>query len=878
MPGMADKRRRLYLIDGYSNIFRAFYAIRHLSNSKGQETNAVYGFVTMLRKLLRDEAPDLIGVALDVSGKTFRDEKYKEYKANRKPMPEDLKLQIPWVRQAIEGLRIPIREEAGFEADDVLGTLAREAVEQGLDVVLVSADKDLMQLVGPHVSMMHTGRDKMYGPDEVEADFGVPPSQVIDVLALQGDASDNVPGVKGIGRKGALDLIRQYGSLEVLLESSAEVQRKSYRTGLEEYREDALLSKDLVTIRTNLPVAFEISDFEHQEPDTDKLRELFRELEFFSLLEELGEAPVAAVDLDLTPAIEVSSVASWLELSAGLLSPLTVSVVGDPVLGFCVEGHETEPLWADFRIEGMREAVVERLGAWAADSAVELVGHDVKESLRICGSVPTMGARLFDTMLVAQLLRPLRGLALGEVVFERFQHQAMAAREVGWDKDQLPMPGSEPLLAFVGERVGMARALAAALRPDLEERIETVYRELEERLIPVILRMEQRGVELDVSFLEAMSTEIATELKELEQTIYEEAGETFNIASPKQLGAILFEKLGYPVLKKTRKTKSYSTGAETLRELADRGFPLPVHLLRFREISKLKSTYIDALPTMVAGDGRLHTRYNQVGAATGRISSSNPNLQNIPIRTELGQQIRKAFRAADGHRLVVADYSQIELRVLAHIAGEEALIEAFRSGQDIHQSTAATVFGISPLLVNSDQRRAAKVINFGIIYGMSAWGLANNLGIAPGEAGEFIDAYFAQYPRVKEYVESTLESAEKDLCVETLYGRVRWLPELASRNHNLRENARRMAINARIQGTAADLQKMAMINVDNRLLQETPEAHLLLTVHDELVLEAPVDCLEAVAAMVREEMEGVAELAVPLIVELGTGETWYDAK
>jgi DNA polymerase-1 len=745
-------------------------------------------------------------------------------------------------------------------------------------VVLVSADKDLMQLIGPHVTMMHTGRDKMYGPKEVEEDFGVPPHQVVDVLALQGDASDNVPGVKGIGKKGAVDLIRQYGSVEALLENSAEVQRKSYRTGLEEHREDALMSKDLVTIHTDLPVAFEVADFEHEEPDAEKLRELFRKLEFFSLLEELGEDPVAAVTLELPPAIEVASAEDWVSGSAALRSPLNLTVVGNPALGLCVAGDEGDPLWADFRVDGMKDAVAAQLAAWAADSEMKLVGHDLKESLRLAGGGLEVNAGLFDTMLVAQLLRPLRGLSLDEVVFERFQHQAMSRREVGWDKDQLPMPGSEPLLAYVGERVGMIRSLADALRPEFEGGIETVYRDIEERLVPVVLRMEERGVELDVDFLAGMSEEIATELEGLERTIYEEAGETFNIASPKQLGVIMFEKLGYPVLKKTKKTKSYSTGAETLKELADRGFPLPGHLLRYREISKLKSTYIDALPTMVAEDGRLHTSYNQVGAATGRMSSSNPNLQNIPIRTELGQQIRKAFRAPEGSSLVVADYSQIELRVLAHIAEEEALIEAFRSGEDIHQATAATVFGISPLLVNADQRRAAKVINFGIIYGMSAWGLANNLGISPGEAGEFIEAYFGLYPRVKEYVDSTLEAAEKDLAVETLFGRVRWLPELASRNHNQRENARRMAINARIQGTAADLQKMAMIRVDERLRAETPEAHLLLTVHDELVLEAPDDCLEGVATMVREEMEGVAELAVPLVVDLGTGRTWYDAK
>jgi DNA polymerase-1 len=426
--------------------------------------------------------------------------------------------------------------------------------------------------------------------------------------------------------------------------------------------------------------------------------------------------------------------------------------------------------------------------------------------------------------------------------------------------------------------VELVRRLADDLRPQLEGSLERVYREIEEPLIPVVLRMEQTGVELDVEFLARLSEELAAELEGLEERIYEVAGEPFNIGSPKQLGVILFEKLGYPVLGKTRKTKSYSTSAEVLQELAARGYPLPELLLRYRELAKLKSTYVDALPALVAADGRVHTHYNQAGAATGRLSSSNPNLQNIPVRTEQGQRIRRAFRAPAGRLLLVADYSQIELRVLAHIAHEEALIEAFREGADIHQATAATVFGVSPMLVNPDQRRAAKVINFGIIYGMSAWGLAQNLGISPGEAGEFIDAYFARYPAVKRYVDTTLEAAEREGRVETLYGRVRWLPELSSRNRNLRENAKRMAINARIQGTAADLQKLAMIRVDERLRAEAPDAALLLTVHDELVLEVAEADLRRVSDLVRREMEGVAALDVPLVVEMGSGPSWFEAK
>jgi DNA polymerase-1 len=486
-------------------------------------------------------------------------------------------------------------------------------------------------------------------------------------------------------------------------------------------------------------------------------------------------------------------------------------------------------------------------------------------------------------MLASFLLRPAaHGHSLEELAFERLGHQALTAKEAGWDRGHQPPPGDPRLLALAGERVALVGRTAGPMRTELaaagDGALARIYREIEEPLVPVLLAMEEQGIGLDVPYLQAMSAELAGELARLETQIYAIAGETFNINSPPQLGAILFEKLGYPVLGRTRKTKSYATGAEVLEELAARGFPLPEKLLRYRELAKLKSTYIDALPALVAADGRVHTRYNQAGAATGRLSSANPNLQNIPVRTELGQRIRRAFVAAPGHLLLVADYNQIELRVLAHIAGEEGLIEAFRAGVDIHRATAATVFGVAPELVTPDQRRAAKTINFGIIYGMSAFGLGQNLRIPPKEAERFIAAYLARYPGVKRYVDETLAAAERDGGVATLYGRVRHLPDIRSKNYNLRENARRMAINARIQGTAADLQKKAMVAVARRLAAERPAARLLLTVHDELVLEVPAGEAEAAGALVKAEMEGVAELAAPLVVDVGWGESWYQAK
>ena len=902
---MADAPlQRLFLIDGYSNIFRAFYAIRNLSSSRGEPTNAVYGFIQMLRKLLRDERPELVGVALDVSSETVRTERYQDYKAQRAPMPEDLRPQIPWIRRCLEAYRIPILEMVRYEADDVLGTLACKAADAGYQVVLVSADKDLAQLVGPRVSLMHTGRNKLYTPELVEEDFGVPPARVVDVLALMGDASDNVPGVPGIGQKGAQQLIQEYGTVEELLERASELQKKSYREGLERHRDQALLSKELVTIHCDLPIDFDPQALRLDPPDAEALRKLFSELEFFSLVEELERDRAGSEEL--AAGEEVTDPAAWRERAAGLPRRVLVSCLGSPdALGLAVgglDGSGSGPapvLYADFRRDGLREAVLASLGAWVADPERELVGHDLKEALRLAGrggQAPLdgrpagrpegrldVGAALFDVMLASYLIRPaVHGHSFEEMCLERLARKVLTEKDAGWDREGPPPVGDSRLAELAGERVALGARLAEAAARELEEAdggaLERVYREIEAPLVPVLLAMEERGVLLDRDFLARMSEELAVEVVELERRIYAVAGEEFNVASPQQLGVILFEKLGYPVLKRTRKTKSYATGAEILDELAARGYELPVLLLRYRELTKLKSTYIDALPVLVAEDGRLHTRFNQAVAATGRLSSTNPNLQNIPVRTELGQRIRQAFVAGEGAVLLAADYSQVELRILAHIAEEPALIEAFRRGEDIHRATAATVLGMAPELVNAEQRRAAKTINFGIMYGMSAFGLAQALGISRGEADAFIRAYLDRYEGVKRYREETLAQAREHGRVETLYGRVRYLPDIDSKNRALKENAERMAINARIQGTAADIMKLAMIRLDRRLAAEHPDSSLLLTVHDELVLEVPEAEAEAVARAAKEEMEGVIELAAPLVVDVGWGRTWYDAK
>jgi DNA polymerase-1 len=927
----SPREQRLFLIDGYSNIFRAFYAIRNLSNSRGEPTNAIYGFVTMLRKLLREEQPELIGVALE-TGKTFRAERFEAYKANRAPMPEDLASQMPWIRRVLEAFRIPVLELAGYEADDVLGTLSCRAAEAGYHVVLVSADKDLMQLVEPRVSLYHTGRAKLYGPSDVAEDFGVPPAKVADVLALMGDSIDNIPGVPGIGDKGAKALIQEFGSLEELLARAGEVPRKSYREGLQQHADQARLSKELSTIHTSLPIPFDPAALRRDPPDTAALRRLYGELEFFSLAEELAPEPAAQILLGggtgshpatgagasgdvgviggggvggaadasgpgggLPVAREVLSPAEWEAAAADVLQAapaggeageLFAAVLGEaPPLGLALAaGGDAAPvLLADFRRPGMREAAVATLGARISGPGARLAGHNLKEVLRLCPGGELCGAELFDAMLVSYLLKPsVHGHSLDELALERFNVRPLSAKEAGWDKGQAPEPGDPRLLAYAAERVMLARRMAAGMRQELADgnagALARIYRDLEMPLLPVLLGMEEAGILLDAEYLRAMSDELGQELRQLEEEIWRQAGERFNLNSPQQLGVVLFERLGLPALKRTQKTRSYSTGAETLEGLAARGYPIAQLLLRYRELSKLKSTYVDALPAMMGEDGRLHTRFYQAVAATGRLSSANPNLQNIPVRTELGQRIRRAFVAGPGQALLVADYSQIELRILAHIAAEPELIRAFAAGEDIHRATAGTVFGVAPELVSAEQRRAAKTINFGILYGMSAFGLSQNLGISKGDAERFIAAYLDRYQGVRRYVEETLQSAEREGRVETLYGRVRWLPDIRSKNHNLRENARRMAINARIQGTAADLLKQAMIAVDRRLRREHPGARLLLTVHDELLFEVPQAEVEPIGRLVRQEMEGVAQLAAPLVVDVGSGKSWYDAK
>jgi len=833
---------RLLLVDGHSDLYRAYYAIRSgLSAPDGTPTGAVYGFLRMFHKLLRELEPTHVAVAWDVGKDTFRTRLDPRYKATRPPMPDDLRVQVGLAQEALRLLGVAVLAEADVEADDVIGTLARAAAGEGFDVIVASADKDLMQLVrDPRVAMWHTRHERLLDEAGVAAQFGAPPNRVIDVLALMGDSSDNVPGCPGIGEKGARALIAAWGDLDRVLEHAGEVEPARTRNALAAHRDEVELSRALVTIRDDLELPLRPAELRQAPPDREGLTALYRRLGFDSLLAELGERAQAGA---AAAAREVSG--DELARRAAEEVPAAVAVAGGAVAaafgdGVLVASAPPPP------------ALLARLGgAWCHDAKALLArlrdaGLDAPELPR-------------DALLAGYLLGPGEDASLTGLC------RRLGAPEPGGDG-----PG-ETAAAVAGIAPGLAESLGREALTDLFETLEMP-------LVPVLEAMERHGIALDVSVLDELSTRLERSLAELEREIHAAGGGEFNVNSPQQLAEVLFERRGLPVLRRTAKTRAPSTDADVLAELAARGHRLPALILEYREQAKLKSTYVDALPRQVAGDGRIHSRFNQAVAATGRLSSSDPNLQNIPVRTALGREVRGAFVAAPGLALVSADYSQIELRVLAHFAEETTLIEAFARGEDIHRATAALVLGIAPELVGDDQRRAAKTVNFGLIYGMSAFSLGRELGIPQAEAQQFIDRYFARLPRVRAFLDGVKEQARRTGKVTTLFGRVRWITGLDARNPNLRGNAERQAINAPIQGTAADLMKLAMIRVHARLGDLPAPTRLLLQVHDELVLEAPEAAVDEAAAALRLAMEAVAELRVPLRVDVGHGRSWAAAK
>lgn len=864
--------RTVYLVDAMSNIHRAYHAIQRLSTSAGKPTNAIYGFVTMLRKMLREHTPDLCAVAWDGPERTARHEEYAAYKANRPPMADDLASQLADIREALQSYRIPILELPGFEADDVIGTLSTKAAAAGFDVVIVTADKDMLQLVGPRVRVFHTGKEQFLDEAGVETFFGVKPGQVADVLALMGDSVDNVPGVPGVGQVTAKKWITEYGSLAALLEKADEIKGKVGES-LRQNRESAILSRRLVQIPTDLPIPFDPEDLRCAPPDSSRLKDLFVRLEFQSLAAEIQGESAAPPDVAsrrlaageaFTPPAGRAGVALLHRGSRTLLGisdGKTTEIAED-------DTARVAELWTRLDARG-GNAEFAMADAKPLDAALARAGKAVE------GDV-------FDVCLAQYILSS--GVASPELepmAFQRLGQRLLSDKEAAVTSCALP-EGYEIANAdrWIAERASASLALAETLRSELAARptLDRIYREIERPLTPVLARMEIEGVAVDVALLGEISVRMESELRALEQKIWAEAGEEFNVNSPVKLGQILFEKLGYPVLKKTAKTRSSSTGVEVLSELAERGFPLPKLVLEFREISKLKGTYVDALPALADERGRVHSSFRQTVAATGRLSSSDPNLQNIPIRTEAGREIRKAFVAPAGHMLVKADYSQIELRILAHLSGDEALIHAFEEEEDIHRATAAKIFGVSADLVSQEMRYAAKRINFALLYGMAAFTLGKELGVSTSEAKSYVDSYFAQFPRVRATLDGILEEARRTREVTTMFGRVRPIPDIAASNPNVRGNAERMALNAPFQGAAADIIKIAMIRLDRALAERSFASRLVLQVHDELVLEAPDAEVAAVTDLVRDVMEGAASLKVRLAVDVGSGRNWLSAK
>jgi DNA polymerase I len=898
---------RIVLVDAANCLYRAFFALPPLRAADGFPTNALHGFAQMLGKVLREERPEAMAVVFDAPGPTFRKELYADYKATRDAQPEDLTAQFPVAREIVEASGIPLLEVPGVEADDVIASLVAHA-PRGAEVVIVSTDRDLMQLVSDRVVLLDTMRDRRIGPAEVQARFGVPPERVLDVRALVGDSTDNIPGVKGIGEKGAAQLVREFGTLEALLARSSEVKAKRAREALEGQAEQARLSKRLATLRHDAPGCDQPGSLRLREPDRPRLRALYARLELRRLLDALDAeaAPQGALDFagapprgaGAPPRGEVAVETQRVEDPEGLAA-LVRELESLPRFGLAFVGLDgpgglpPEPAGVAFALGPGRARYV-RLGpALASEALAEAIAPLVdeagprrwvsRESKRIQTLLAERGVAAglpaFDVELAAFLLDPA---ARNEtpVLAERYLQQRLAGFEDVAGRGARATPAAElpveTAAAWAGAEACALLALEDALAPLLErDGLRPLFEEVELPLTAVLSSMEREGVRIDEAALERLAKEFGSELDRLEARIYELAGERFQIGSPKQLQAILFEKLSLPAVKKTK--TGYSTDESVLEQLATQ-HELPAYVLAHRRLAKLRSTYVDALPPLVnPRTGRIHPSFHQTGAATGRLSSSNPNVQNIPIRSESGVRIREAFVPAEGNRLLSADYSQVELRILAHFSGDESLLEAFRAGADVHRRTAAEVAGTSLEAVTDEQRARAKAVNFGIIYGLSAFGLASQLGLSSAEAQATIDAYFARYGGVRRFLDETVARAREDGFVRTLLGRRRYLPDLASRNRVLRQAAERMAVNSVIQGTAADLIKKAMVDVFRGLRAEGLRARMILQVHDELVFDAPQREIEALAGLVRERLEQVVPLAVPLVVGIGVGESWREA-
>jgi len=887
--------KTLYLIDGSAYIYRAYHAIRSLANSKGLPTNATFGFTRMLIKLIEDRSPEYVVMFFDAKGPTFRHELFQDYKANRPPMPEDLSIQIPFIKEITHGFNIPVIEMQGFEADDLIGTFRHQAEKAGFFVVMVTGDKDFVQLVTDNAVIWDPMKEKTIDINTVRDDFGVEPYQMIDVMALSGDASDNIPGVPGIGPKTALSLIKTFGTVEHLYERVHTITKKKQHENLVQYKKQALLSKELVTINIDVPFPFNTENFKYQAPDNTKLSKLFKDLEFrqlqqafprrsdlsnknyraiydmstlFDLIKRLKESEMFAIDTETTSK-----------------DPMKANLVGmsfsmKPNEAFYIPcAHDYPEVPAQIELE----SVLSQLKPLLENPDIKKIGQNIKYDWMVLKRHGiNLAGVMFDTMLASYLINPSkRAHNLDQIALDFLDHKTITYKEISGkgQRDvsfaEIPLEKAMPYSCEDADITLMAYHVLMTLIENAG--LMELYNNVELPLVPVLMNMEMTGVCVDREKLTELSKSFEHQLEQLESMIYSVAGEEFNIKSSQQLGRILFEKLKLPVQKKTKKKTGYSTDVSVLTALADK-HELPEIILRHRTIAKLKSTYTDALLDLVHPEtGRIHTSYNQTVTATGRLSSSDPNLQNIPIRTDEGMEIRKAFVPRKEWILVSADYSQIELRILAHYADDDILIKAFNHNEDIHTRTATEVFQVFPSFVTSELRRQAKVINFGIVYGMSPYGLSKELGISQKMAKTYIDNYFSRYKGVKRFVDQTISDARKTKKTSTLLGRIRLLPDINSSNKVVREFAERTAINTPVQGTAADLIKLAMIRVDAAFRDDGLNSAMLLSVHDEIVFEVPPEELASVKVLVKEIMEGIWSLKVPLKVNLASGNNWAEA-
>jgi DNA polymerase I len=890
-----ENEKTIYMIDGSAYIYRAYHAVRGLSNSKGLPTNAVFGFTRMLLKLIEDHSPEYIGMFFDSKGPTFRHKMYKEYKANRPPMPEDLSVQVPYIKKVTEGFNLPAIEMEGFEADDLIGTLARMAEESGFSVVMVTGDKDFMQLVTDKSIIWDPMKDKTIDVKNIMEVNGVEPSMMIDVMGLSGDTADNIPGVPGIGPKTALSLIKTFGSMKNLYEKVDKITKKKQHENLVKYREQAFLSRELVTINTSVPLEFSPLEFEFKEPDNAKLSKLFKDLEFRQLQKTFPEkADLSKKDYRLVHGIEeLSDLVSRLKAAQVFAidtettskNPMKANLVG---LSFSMKADEAFYIPCAHDYPDMPEQlplkdVLNLLKPLLENPDIKKIGQNIKYDWIVLDrhGINLKGV-VFDTMLASYLINPSkRAHNLDQIALDFLDHKTITYKEVvGKGKNasgfaQVPIEKAVP---YACEDADITLMACNVLGPELNKAgLTELLEEVEMPLVPVLMKMEMTGICVNKYKLHSLSKTFEIKLKTLEKSIYETAGERFNIKSTQQLGHILFDKLKLPTGKKTKKKTGFSTDVDVLTELAV-NHELPALILKHRTLAKLKSTYTDALLDLVHPEtDRIHTSFNQTVTATGRLSSSDPNLQNIPIRTDEGREIRRAFVPKKGWHLVSADYSQVELRILAHCSDDQILIKAFMEDEDIHMRTAAEVFQVFPSFLTPELRQQAKAINFGIIYGMSPFGLSKQLEISRKMAKTYIDNYFARYKGVKKFIDSTIEEAIKTKQTSTLLGRIRLLPDINSPNRNIRQFAERIAINTPIQGSAADLIKVAMIKMDETFKEKKLKSAMLLSVHDELIFEVPPDELNTVKKLVKKIMEGVWELKVPLKVNVACGENWAEA-